>query len=45
MYPPGYYQSANGPMVTHALGHMTYGWLHIAATNEPKSAKQVKEEA
>ena len=21
--PPGYYQSANGPMVTHALGHRT----------------------
>ena len=22
MCPPIYYQSANGPMVTHALGHM-----------------------
>ena len=24
MCPTGYYQSANGPMVTHALGHMMY---------------------
>ena len=22
MCPPGYYQSTNGPMVTHALGHI-----------------------
>ena len=26
MYPPAYYQSANGPMVTHALGHIMYGY-------------------
>ena len=26
MCPPGYYQSANGPMVTHAFGHMMYGY-------------------
>ena len=26
MCPTGYYQSANGPMVTHALGHMMYGY-------------------
>ena len=25
---PGYYQSANGLMVTHALGHMMYGCEH-----------------
>ena len=23
--PSGYYQSANGPMLTHVLGHMMYG--------------------
>ena len=23
--PPSYYQSTNGPMVTHVLGHMMYG--------------------
>ena len=28
MCPPGYYQSANGLMVTHALGHMIYIWAH-----------------
>ena len=25
MCPPGYYESANGPMVTHALGPMHFG--------------------
>ena len=25
----GYYQSANGLMVTHALRHIVYGYMHI----------------
>ena len=40
MCPPGYYQSANGLMVAHALGHMMYGYtllvpmlVHIAGTH------------
>ena len=45
MCPPGYYQFANGHMVTHILAHMMYGWLHIAGTNEPKSPQQVKQGA
>ena len=44
MCPPGHYHSANGPMVTHAVGHMMYGY-HIAGTNEPKSAQQAKQGA
>ena len=27
--PPGYFQSANGPMVSHALRHMMYGYIYI----------------
>ena len=27
VYPHGYYQSANDPMVTHALGYMIYGYI------------------
>ena len=30
MCPPGYYQSANGPMVTHTIGHMMYGSYTVA---------------
>ena len=44
MCPPGHYHSANDPMVTHAVGHMMYGY-HIAGTNEPKSAQQAKQGA
>ena len=33
MCPLNYYQSANGFMVTHALGHMMYGFCdHITCT-------------
>ena len=28
MCPPGYYQSANGPMVTHALEHTIHQTIH-----------------
>ena len=27
MCPPGIYRSANGLMVTHALGHIMYGYI------------------
>ena len=42
VYPPGYHH--NGFVATHALvlGHMQ---LHIAGTNEPKSAQQAKQGA
>ena len=44
MCPPCYYQSFNGRMVTHALGHWARDIrLHIAGTNEPKSAQQVRQ--
>ena len=40
MCPTGYYQSANGPMVTHALGHMMYGYILLVPMNQrPKSAQ------
>ena len=29
MCPPGYYQFANDPTVTHALGHMTVHHIYI----------------
>ena len=46
MCPPGYYQSANGAMITHALGHMMYSYtLLVPMNNEPKSAQQVKQGA
>ena len=32
---PGYYQSANGLMVNHALGHMIYGYHYV-----PKEIKE-----
>ena len=42
--PPGYHH--NGFMATHALGHMIHDVrLHIAGTNEPKSAQQAKQGA
>ena len=34
MCPPGYYQSANGPMVTQALGHMMYNRTSCAQVHE-----------
>ena len=34
MIPPGYYQPANGPMVTHALGYMMYGYTLLAPINQ-----------
>ena len=34
MCPPGYYQSANGPMVIHALGHMMYGYTLLVPMNQ-----------
>ena len=40
---PGYYQSANGPMATHALGHMMYGYTLLVPMNQ--SAQQVKQGA
>ena len=41
MCPLGYHH--NGFMATHALGHMMYGRLHTAGTNELKSAQQAKQ--
>ena len=41
MCPPVYYQSANGPMVTRALGHMMYSYTSLV----PISAQQVKQGA
>ena len=41
MCPPSYHHSAF--VATHALGHDV--WLHIAGTNEPKSAQQEKQGA
>ena len=41
MWPPGYHYSGFVP--TDALGNMIR--LHIAGTNEPKSAQQAKQEA
>ena len=38
MCPPGYHHNDS---VTHALAYMMYG-LHIAGTNEPKTAQQAK---
>ena len=32
MWPPAYYQSSNGPIVTHALGYMIYGFDYIYIT-------------
>ena len=31
---PGYYQSANGPMVTHAFGYMMYGYTLLVPMNQ-----------
>ena len=32
--PPGYYQSANSPMETHALGQMMYGYTLLVPMNQ-----------
>ena len=40
---PSYYQPANGPMVTHALAHMMYGYTLLVPVNQivlNKSSKQ-----
>ena len=34
MCPPGYYQSANGLMIAHALGHMMYGYTLLVPANQ-----------
>ena len=34
MCSPGYYQSTNGPRVTHKLGHMMYGCTSCAQVHE-----------
>ena len=38
-----YYQSANGPMVTHALGHMMYGYTLLVPMNQRVLNKSSKE--
>ena len=34
IFPPGYDQSANGPMVTYVLGHMMYGHTLVVPMNQ-----------
>ena len=41
--PPGYYQSANGPMVTHAFGHMMHGYTLLVPVNQRVLNKSSKE--
>ena len=43
MCPPDYYQSANDPMVTHALGHMKYGYTLLVPMNYGVLNKSSKE--
>ena len=43
MWPPGYYQSANDPMVTHALGHMMYDYTLLVPINQRVLNKSSKE--
>ena len=43
MCPPGYYPSANGPMVAHALGHMMYGYTLSVPLNQRELNKSSKE--
>ena len=33
MCPPGYYKSANGLMVTHALGRIIYGFMSVTVSS------------
>ena len=43
MCPHGYYQSANGPVVTHALGHMMYGYTLLVPMNQRVLNKSSKD--
>ena len=43
MCPPGYYQSANGYIVIHALGHMMYGYTLLVPVNQGVFNKSSKE--
>ena len=43
MCPPGYYQPANGSLVTHALGHMMYdGYTLLVPMNQRVLNKSTK---
>ena len=43
MCPPNYDQSAKDPMVTHALGHMMYGYTLLVPMNQRVLNKPSKE--
>ena len=40
--PLSYYQSANGPMVVHALGRMMYGYTLLVPMNQKVLNKSSK---
>ena len=43
MCPPGYYKSANSPMVTHPLGHIMYDYTFLVPMNQRQLSNSSKE--